>query len=239
MADLLRRWPRLARFVSEFGAQAVPESDEFIEPERWPELDWDRLAVIHGLQRDNLERYVGSEGLSFTQWRAASQRYQAALVQLQVEDLRRLKYRPTGGFAHFLLTDAHPAISWSVLDHERAPKAGYAALRDACREVLGMLDPRTGAVHVVSERRQPLADAVITVTVDGATRRFGGAVDADAVSYVGAVDRPRDDAEVVVSHPDLGTVVNTYDPDLVALVTRPGRGDDHRAADSGAKSGRP
>ena len=45
-------------------------------------------------------------------------------MRRQVEELRRLKYRPTGGFAQFLLADAHPAVSWSVLDHRRVPKAG-------------------------------------------------------------------------------------------------------------------
>ena len=37
--------PRMVRFVSEFGAQAVPESAEFMEPERWPDLDWSRSGA--------------------------------------------------------------------------------------------------------------------------------------------------------------------------------------------------
>ena len=37
--------PRMVRFVSEFGAQAVPETDAFLEPERWPDLDWERLEA--------------------------------------------------------------------------------------------------------------------------------------------------------------------------------------------------
>ena len=36
-------WPRMVRFVSEFGAQAVPDDAAFMEPERWPDLDWERL----------------------------------------------------------------------------------------------------------------------------------------------------------------------------------------------------
>ena len=70
---------------------------------------------------------------SFAAWRDATQHYQAALIQLQVEDLRRLKHDPTGGFCHFCFADGHPAVTWSVLDHARVPKVGYAALRDACR----------------------------------------------------------------------------------------------------------
>ena len=45
LAANLRRWPRLGRFVSEFGAQSVPESTDKMEPERWPDLDWDALAA--------------------------------------------------------------------------------------------------------------------------------------------------------------------------------------------------
>ena len=46
-----RRFPRLARFVSEFGAQAVPDSAEFMQPERWPDLDWDDLFEHHACQK--------------------------------------------------------------------------------------------------------------------------------------------------------------------------------------------
>jgi hypothetical protein len=46
--------PRMVRFVSEFGAQAVPAAAEFMEPERWPNLDWDRLQERNGLQLPRL-----------------------------------------------------------------------------------------------------------------------------------------------------------------------------------------
>ena len=44
-------WPRMVRFVSEFGAQAVPADASFMEPERWPDLDWERLQAHHALQK--------------------------------------------------------------------------------------------------------------------------------------------------------------------------------------------
>ena len=137
LAANLRRWPRLGRFVSEFGAQAVPDHAEWMEPERWPDLDWERLAAHHALQRDIFDRRMPpADAKSFDEWRAMTQAYQAALLQLQIEDLRRLKYSPTGGFAMFSLADPQPLASWSVLDHEREPKRGYFAVRDACRPVL-------------------------------------------------------------------------------------------------------
>ena len=168
LADTLRRWPKLGRFVSEFGAQAVPDSAGFMEPKRWPHLDWPRLVGRHCLQKRIFDRLVPpDEHATFDDWRAATQDYQAALIQLQIEDLRRLRYRPTSGFCHFCFADGAPGVTWSVLDHERVAKAGYGALAAACRSVLPMLDPRTGAVHVANELRLPLAGAVIEVRLGG------------------------------------------------------------------------
>jgi beta-mannosidase len=208
----LRRLPRLARYVTEFGAQAVPDTNAWMEPERWPDLDWDDLFERHALQKRVFDRYVPpADCKSFDEWREATQAYQAALVQLQIEDLRRLKYAPTGGFTHFCFADGHPAVTWSVLDHERVPKRGYAALRDGCRPVLPMVEPRRGLVHVANERREPLADALVEVHVDGRIHRFTGDVEADAVTYVGTVDlADAIDVEVVLEHPVVGRVTNRY-----------------------------
>ncbi|MBV9413277.1 MAG: hypothetical protein JO148_16920, partial [Acidimicrobiia bacterium] len=134
-------WPRLARFVSEFGAQAVPNTDEFMEPERWPDLDWDRLWRTHALQRYAFDRYVPpADYATYDEWRVATQEYQATVIKHHIEALRRLKYRPTGGFCQFAFADAHPSVTWSVLDHTRSPKRGFAALRDACRPVIVVAD---------------------------------------------------------------------------------------------------
>jgi len=221
MAGVLRRWPRLARFVSEFGAQAVPDSAAFMEPPRWPDLDWARLAVRHNLQKQHFDRLVPpDEYATFDDWRAATQAYQAALIQLQVEDLRRLRFRPTGGFLQFCFADGHPGVTWSVLDHDRLPKAGHAALAAACRSVLPMLDPRTGHVHVANELRRPFASAEVEVRFDGEDApavRFTGDLPADSLVYVGTVElRPSPRRGVVVlSHPELDRVENRYGPVLL------------------------
>jgi beta-mannosidase len=202
-AGLCRAVPRLARFVSEFGAQAVPDDAEFCEPERWPDLDWDRLARTHGLQKGRFDRYVPPAAFaSFADWRDATQRYQAELVKHHVETLRRLKYRPTGGFCQFAFGDGHPAVSWSVLDHRRVPKAGYEALAQACRPVIVVAerlpaeltagDALELAVHVVNDRRDTLEQAVVDARLswgDGGERtwRWQGDVPADGCERVGTV----------------------------------------------------
>jgi beta-mannosidase len=164
-------WPRLARFVSEFGAQAVPDTNDFMEPRRWPDLDWGRLWRTHALQRFAFDRYVPpADYATFAEWKVATQRYQAAVIKHHVETLRRLKYRPTGGFCQFAFADAHPSVTWSVLDHERVPKAGFDALRDACRPVIVVADrPREHYapgetisldIHVVNDLRKPVQGQV-------------------------------------------------------------------------------
>ncbi|MGB8857605.1 MAG: hypothetical protein WCC60_00035 [Ilumatobacteraceae bacterium] len=168
--------PRMVRFVSEFGAQSVPTSAAFMEPERWPALDWHHLAEHHGLQIDSFERHVppGSHA-TFESWRDATQRYQAELLRHHIETLRRLKYQPTGGFCFLGLHDPSPSVGWGVLDHERRPKRAYHAVTEACLPVIVVADRLpdslvAGAalaldVHVVSDLRILLEGVVCTATL--------------------------------------------------------------------------
>ena len=194
--------PRLMRFVSEFGAQAIPESAEFIDASEWPVLDWKNLENKFGMQRGNFENHCPASAFdSFDDWRVATQTYQADVIRYHIETLRRLKYRPTGGFCMFALNDAMPMISWSVLDHKRVPKLGYTALAEACRPVIVTADRlpqsmRPGdqvrvALHVVSDLHRELENATFTATVesigDPQVWQFEGAIAADDCTLVGHI----------------------------------------------------
>ncbi|MGI8756435.1 MAG: hypothetical protein ACR2MB_11365, partial [Acidimicrobiales bacterium] len=147
------------------------------------------------------ERVPPDDHPSFDAWRRATQAYQAELIGHQVETLRRLKYRPTGGFAVFSLADGHPGITWSLLDHERRPKLAYAALADACRPLIVVADrlPTEVApgetmaidVHVVSDLRRPVEGVEVRARLrwaGGEQRwRFGGTVDPDSSQRVGTL----------------------------------------------------
>jgi beta-mannosidase len=192
LARMARRWPRLVRFVSELGAASVPTSDEFCEPEKWPHLDWGHLAAVHGLRRDLLDRIADPADFdTFEAWRDATQAYHADLLRRQIETLRRLKYRPTGGFAQFFLADGHPAISGSLLDHHRLPKAALEAVRAACRPLIVTASvtargSRHLDLHVVSDLRRALPEVVVELGAgDEALQRWEGAVPADSCVYVG------------------------------------------------------
>ena len=112
-----------------------------------------------------------------------------------IETLRKVKYRPTGGFCAFYLADPSPAGGFGVLDSDRRAKPALQTLVDACRPVIVVGDPiparsavgdvHTIRIHVVSDRRDALRDGVVTATIshaDGTTSvsRWGGAVDPDA-----------------------------------------------------------
>ena len=194
--------PRLVRFLTEFGAQAVPDDAAFCEPDRWPDLDWERLGRHHALQKPMFDRYVPpADFATFDEWRAATQRYQATVIKHHIETLRRLKYRPTGGFAQFCFADGIPAVSWSVLDVDRRPKLGFSALRDACAPVIVVADRMPARVapgdalaldvHVVSDLRVPLSgcrvEASLHWTGGDQGWRFGGDIPADACTRVGTL----------------------------------------------------
>jgi beta-mannosidase len=200
---LARSVPRLVRFMSEFGAQAVPDSAEFIDTSTWPDLDWDHLAVHHGLQKWVFDERVPPDSFAtFDAWRRATQVYQAELIRHHVELLRRLKYRPAGGFCVFALNDAAPVVSWSVLDHARRPKLGWEALRHACEPVIVVADRPPPIVspgdrlrldvHVVNDLRaavEPAAVDVVARWAGGSRRwRFGGGVPADDCVRVGTLE---------------------------------------------------
>ncbi len=193
---------RMVRFVSEFGAQAVPNTADFMEPERWPDLDWDRLEREHCLQRHVFDRHVAPGGFAtFDAWRLATQWYQADLLKHHIETLRRLKYRPTGGFAMFSLADSAPGVTWSVLGHDRSAKIGYQAVSEACRPVIVVAErpPPTVApgatialdVHVVSDLRHPLGGVEVTAHLHwpGGSHgwRWQGDVSADECVRVGTL----------------------------------------------------
>jgi beta-mannosidase len=202
LPTFLRAVPRMARFVTEFGAQAVPNDAAFCEPERWPDLDWERLGHTHALQKPLFDKYVPPAAhATFEEWRDATQAYQAMVVRRHIEELRRIKYEPTGGFAQFCFADGHPSVTWAVLGHDRSPKQGYDALQAACRPVIVVADRlpesvRPGDaleldVHVVSDLREAIEPAEVTARLGwtGGERiwRWAGDLPADACERVGTV----------------------------------------------------
>src|SRR3989304_1874485 len=62
-----------------------------------------------------------------------SQAYQAFYFRYVIDQWRRKKFLPVGGYVHFLFADGWPAITWAILDYFRRPKAGFRALAESSR----------------------------------------------------------------------------------------------------------
>jgi beta-mannosidase len=207
LAGFAARLPSMVRFVSEFGADSVPSTHPFLDDALaegdWPDLEWERLADANGYDIDTFERlFPPSSFNTFEEWKNTTQYYQSHVLKVQIETLRTLKYRPTGGFCFSSLADPAPLVSSSVLDHERVPKDAYEIVRAACAPLLVVAEPLpdwvnpgeriTVDVHLVSDLRTPIDFAVVdaTATWAGGNQhwRFGGPVPADDVVKVGQIE---------------------------------------------------
>ena len=127
--------------------------------------------------------------------------YQAELLRHHIELLRRVKYRPAGGFAMFSFNDPGPVVSFSVLDHARLPKLAYDVVARACAPVVVIADrpPDFVApgddlrldVHAVSDLHHDVDPAVVDVVARWAggerSWRFGGMVPSDECVKVGTI----------------------------------------------------
>ena len=196
-----RRIPRMVRWVSSFGAQSVPRSDQ-VKILDWP-ADLGLLAERYGLNESGFRQYIPrSDASSIDDWIEASQAYQATLLRRQIETLRRLKYKPTGGFTFSALADCRPAISMAIFDHDRQPKQAVAAVQAACQSIIVVADrlpiqmhPGQAVlldVHVVSDEREPLQDLDVTAQLSWPDGQhdwaWRGQIDADSVARIGSIN---------------------------------------------------
>ncbi|MEL6982225.1 MAG: hypothetical protein AAFO29_07360, partial [Actinomycetota bacterium] len=163
LPEILRRWPRLATFPGGIGAQSVGLEDrDDADGPVWPTAE--AAAFDRYLPRD---AYPDRRS-----WGAATRRYQADLLRFHIETLRRLKYRPTGGFCLVALADPEAAGGFGILDVNRQPKPAHEVVTDACRPVVVIADPPPQVVvpgeeielevHAVSDLREPLPAVTIT-----------------------------------------------------------------------------
>ena len=201
LESFARRIPRMVRWVSSFGAQSIPHHDQ-VKVADWP-ADLGLLAERYGLNEAGFRQYLPtSDATTVGDWIEASQAYQATLLRRQIETLRRLKYKPTGGFTFSALADCRPAISFAIFDHDRQPKHAVAAVKAACESVIVVADrlpievnPGQAIlldVHVVSDEREPLDDLDVAARLRWPggehTWAWRGQIGADSVARIGSIN---------------------------------------------------
>jgi len=128
----------LARFNSEFGAQALPQR-ESIESFMRPDEAWSPGAVSrregpspglllarHGAQLEKLFSRAAAFGppLSLDAAIATTQAFQADTVGRYVRHYRR-NLRFTGGVVLWNFTSTWPSVCWALIDFYRRPKQAY------------------------------------------------------------------------------------------------------------------
>ena len=98
-------------------------------------------------------------------------------MRAHVEHYRRLRQRPCHGYHVFCFNDCWPSISWSLVDHARAPKAAYAALARASAPLLRVLtrfpldaEQPDLAVTIVNDTAGALPAAVLSWTFEDGPR---------------------------------------------------------------------
>lgn len=176
LPELLRRWPRLATFPGGIGAQSAtlgPAISPHTAGTRAEHQTGEAEPTWSTADSAAFDRYVPvgayPDGPS---WAAATRAYQADLLRFHIETLRRLKYRPTGGFCLMSLADPEPAGGFGILDVERNPKPALDVVTDACRPVVVIADqpprvivphqPVELEIHAVSDLRVPLTGVRVT-----------------------------------------------------------------------------
>ena len=109
------------------------------------------------------QRVPPADHATFAGWRQATQRYQARLLRHHIEALRRLKYRPTGGFApvqpgrrhpggHVVAARSRPCGQAGVPRRRARRAARSSSSPTGCRPGVAPGETLALDVHVVSDR---------------------------------------------------------------------------------------
>ena len=189
LADYAATLPRMVRFVSDMGGQALPRNVD---------RDLDAMLRVAGAETDALHQLIPpSDYPDVDSWIAEMRRVQAELLKTTVETLRVLKYKPTGGFCAGLWRAVSPGLSRALVDHDGMPRPGHEAVARALQPVLPILYPpgstilartsNTMSLHVVNDLDRAL-ELDVTATVSDhrgeSQKRWRGLIEADSVAYL-------------------------------------------------------
>jgi beta-mannosidase len=135
---------KVARFVTEFGAQSFPNLENFskIQSGEIYQIDFQKLKKRNMLQLTLMEKKSAKikDYESISSYINATQEYQSKLNKYYIETLRKLKYAPCGGIMQFMFADCSPGITWSIVDYWRSPKPSYEVVKNCFSPLYIMID---------------------------------------------------------------------------------------------------
>ncbi len=205
--------PRLVRFVSDMGAQALPLSD--IDP------DLDQLFSVHGAEPDTLRAKIPPTTYpDLNSWATAMQAHQADVLKTMIETLRVLKYQPCGGFCAGLWRATAPGLTRALNDADGTPRPALTVAKKSLRPLLPVMYPATPTIaarttsslglHLCNDGAEDVevkVTAMITDQRGQATRSWTGVAPADDVVFLDDIairgGRIGAEAEVVLAVVDL------------------------------------
>lgn len=136
---------KTGRFVSEYGMQAMPESQLRIKNEElsMKEAYSSELGTHqkHPTGFENLKYYLHRyfldsnkvDELNLDEYTYLTNCLQYYTLK-NIIAIHRSKYPVNMGTMVWQLNDCWPGVTWSVIDHDKRPKGGYYALKEAYRD---------------------------------------------------------------------------------------------------------
>lgn len=198
---LIGRFPKLMRFVTEFGAQSFPnlESCARFMPTDIRSIDWDDIEAHHQLLPEVMDHwYDWRNARSLAELIEMSQTYQSELNQFYIDRMRHAKYRPAGGVLPFMFRDTSPAVQSSIIDFWGVPKQSYYAMQTAFspQYAFSLIDADQHAVgdqvelpiYVVNDEHRPVSVQIRAQICDGNGHEIGAirrdlTLPADSVAF--------------------------------------------------------
>ena len=181
--------PRLVRFVSDLGAQALPNNLD----------DLDAILGVLGAEPAALHRTTPADDYEDpASWAEQTRRYQADVIKTSIEILRVLKYNPTGGFCAGLWRSPRPGLTRALIDSDGTPRPALKAAQIALAPIQAMLYPpqntvaaRTSAefsLYICNDTTDDVEVEVTALIADQRgerQRRWSGLSAADSVNFIG------------------------------------------------------
>lgn len=134
--------PSKVSLVTEYGAQALPNLPNLekllSDTNLWPktEAQWSEWEYHNFQRKTTFEIAKVPMGSTPSEFVNNTQAYQAKVVKLAAESLRRQRYQPVSAIFQFMFVEDWPSMNWGVVDYWRTPKSGYLSLQQAYQPIL-------------------------------------------------------------------------------------------------------